>query len=60
MSLLPLTLCVDPCQLVSMARELRIQYPGAICRVLNRGDQREDIFLDDEDWRKFLATLEEA
>ncbi len=28
--------------------------------VLNRGDQREDIFLDDEDRHKFLAALEQA
>jgi putative transposase len=27
---------------------------------MNRGDQREDIFLDDEDRRKFLSTLGEA
>lgn len=28
--------------------------------VLNRGGQREDIFLDEEDRQKFLATLEES
>ena len=28
--------------------------------VMNRGDQREDIFQDDEDRQKFLATLGEA
>ena len=43
-----------------MPRELRIEYPGAMYHVLNRGDQREDIFLDDEDRQKFLATLEQA
>ena len=43
-----------------MPRELRIQYPGAIYHVLNRGDQREDIFLDDQDRQRFLATLGEA
>lgn len=43
-----------------MPRKLRLEYPGAIYHVLNRGDQREDIFWDDEDRQKFLATLEEA
>ena len=28
--------------------------------VMNRGDQREDIFRDDEDRQKFLSTLGEA
>jgi hypothetical protein len=28
--------------------------------VMNRGDQREDIFRDDEDRQKFMLTLGEA
>jgi REP element-mobilizing transposase RayT len=43
-----------------MARKLRIQYPGAIYLVMNRGDRREAIFRDDSDRKLFLATLEEA
>lgn len=43
-----------------MARKLRIQYPGAIYHVMNRGDRREAIFEDDQDRRSFLATLAEA
>src|SRR5436189_3879045 len=43
-----------------MPRELRIEYPGAIYHVLNRGDQRDDTFLDDEDRHKFLTVLEQA
>ena len=43
-----------------MARKLRIQYPGAIYHVMNRGDRREPIFRDDLDHRRFLATLGEA
>ena len=43
-----------------MPRKLRIQYPGAMYHVMNRGDQREAIFRDDEDRQKFLATLGEA
>ena len=43
-----------------MPRKLRIQYPGAIYHVMNRGDRREDIFLDDADRQLFLSTLAEA
>jgi REP element-mobilizing transposase RayT len=43
-----------------MPRSLRIEYHGAIYHVLNRGDRREDIFRDDSDHQRFLATLEEA
>jgi hypothetical protein len=32
-----------------MSRKLRIEYPGAMYHVMNRGDQREDIFRDDQD-----------
>jgi hypothetical protein len=31
-----------------MARKLRVQYPGAIHHVMNRGDRREPIFRDDQ------------
>ena len=43
-----------------MARKLRVQYPGAIDHVLNRGDRREPIFRDDPDRLRFLETLAEA
>jgi hypothetical protein len=43
-----------------MARKLRVQYPGAIYHVMNRGDRREAIFNDDNDRRLFLSTLGEA
>ena len=32
-----------------MARKLRVEYPGAIYHLMNRGDRRESIFKDDED-----------
>jgi hypothetical protein len=32
-----------------MSRKLHIEYPGAMYHVMNRGDQSEDIFEDDED-----------
>ena len=41
-------------------RKLRIQYPGAVYHVMNRGDRREDIVLDDADRQLFLQTLGEA
>ena len=40
-----------------MPRKLRVQYPGAIYHLMNRGDRREDIFEDDQDRRRFLETL---
>jgi REP element-mobilizing transposase RayT len=43
-----------------MARKLRVQYPGAVYHVLNRGYRREAIFPEDEDRRQFLATLGQA
>ncbi len=36
-----------------MARKLRVEYPGAIYHVMNRGDRREPIFNDDEDRKRF-------
>jgi REP element-mobilizing transposase RayT len=43
-----------------MSRKLRIEYLGAMYHVMSRGDQREDIFRDDDDREKFLSTLGEA
>ena len=43
-----------------MARKVRIQYPGASYRVMNRGDRREAIFEDDEDRERRLQTLTQA
>jgi REP element-mobilizing transposase RayT len=43
-----------------MARQLRIEYPGAIYHVMNRGDRREPIFHDDFDRQRFVATFSEA
>ena len=40
-----------------MARKLRVEYPGAVYHVMNRGDRREPIFRDDEDGQRFLDTL---
>jgi len=43
-----------------MARNLRVQYPGAIYHAMNRGDRREAIFSDDRDRECFLDTLAET
>lgn len=43
-----------------MPRKLRLQYPGAIYHVMNRGDRGEDIVLDDTDRKSFLQTLGQA
>jgi len=40
-----------------MARPLRIQYPGALYHVTNRGNERKSIFKDDVDRREFLMIL---
>jgi len=37
-----------------MSRKLRIEYPGAMYHVMNRGTNAEDIFRDDHDRQKFL------
>src|SRR6266550_3144019 len=43
-----------------MPRKLRVEYPGAIYHVMNRGDRREPIFRDDADRQRFVNTLDEA
>ncbi|HAO77954.1 MAG TPA: hypothetical protein DCQ92_03055 [Verrucomicrobia subdivision 3 bacterium] len=40
-----------------MARKLRVEYPGAICHVLNRGDRREPIFWDNADRQRFVEAM---
>ena len=43
-----------------MARKVRVEYPGALYHVMNRGDRREAIFRDDKDRLLFIETLGEA
>lgn len=40
-----------------MLRKARVEFPGAVYHVLDRGDRREAIFRDDPDRERFLATL---
>jgi putative transposase len=43
--------------MLRMARQLRIQYEGAIYHLMSRGDRREEIFRDDLDQKSFLQSL---
>lgn len=40
-----------------MARPLRLEFPGAVYHVTARGNERREVFRDDEDRRLFLSTL---
>lgn len=42
-----------------MARQWRIEFPGALYHVLSRGNARQNIFTSDDDRYLFLALLEE-
>jgi hypothetical protein len=48
------------CCVERMPRALRIEYPGAIYHVLSRGGRREEIFRDEEDWSRFINTLQQT
>ena len=43
-----------------MARQVRIEYPGAFYHVFSRGNQKQPIFLTDEDRYFFLKCLRDA
>lgn len=43
-----------------MSRPLRVQYPGALYHVTNRGNERKAIFKDDFDRREFLKILSQS
>ena len=43
-----------------MARQLRLEYPGAVWHVTSRGNNRGDIYFDDDDRLMFLGLLAEA
>jgi putative transposase len=43
-----------------MARKARVEFPGAIYHVLDRGDRREAIFLDGWDRERFLEMVGEV
>lgn len=43
-----------------MARPLRIEYPGAVYHITNRGNERREIYKDDLDRKTFLDTLQQV
>jgi putative transposase len=45
---------------LSMARALRIQYPGALYHVTSRGNERKKIYLSKPDYVKFKEYLRDA
>jgi hypothetical protein len=45
---------------VCVARKLRVEYPGAVHHVVNRGDRREPIFKSDQDRALCFNTLAES
>ena len=40
-----------------MGRSLRICYPGLIYHVINRGNNRQTVFLEDEDYERYLGVV---
>jgi putative transposase len=43
-----------------MARPLRLHAPGILCHVTSRGNAKQQIFGDDEDYARFLEVLSNA
>lgn len=43
-----------------MTGKHRIEFPGALCHVFSRGNNKGDIFLDDKDYNVFLKKLREV
>jgi len=43
-----------------MARPLRIEYPGALYHITDRGNERKSIYRDDADRRKMMKYIAEA
>jgi putative transposase len=43
-----------------MARKIRIEYAGAACHVMARGNPGRDIYDDERDHKLWLETLGEA
>ena len=41
-----------------MARPLRLEYPGAVCHVIARGNERRAVFREDRDRELYLERLE--
>jgi putative transposase len=42
---------------LAMARAARIEYPGALYHIITRGNQKQRIFVDDKDRKRYMALL---
>jgi len=51
---------LEPVNHGGMARQLRIEYPGAWYHIKDRGNERKAVFREDGDRRHFLELLEES
>jgi putative transposase len=40
-----------------MSRPIRIQYPGAFYHIMTRGNERSNIFNNNEDYQDFLLVF---
>src|SRR5205814_2507643 len=58
--LLLLTFPTHLATVAAMPRTMRVEYPGAIYHIVDRGDRREDILINDVDRQDFLKTLAEG
>lgn len=43
-----------------MARQLRVEFEGAIYHVMVRGNRRKNVFVDEHDYSRFLQRLSES
>ncbi|MFH1438330.1 MAG: transposase, partial [Pseudomonadota bacterium] len=43
-----------------MARRIRLEYPGATYHVMSRGNNKQRVFFDREDYELFLSILKEV
>ncbi len=44
--------------LLEMARKIRIEFSGALYHVLARGNNKQQIFKDDQDYKAYLKRIE--
>ena len=51
---------VERGSVAGMARPIRVEFPGAVYHVMARGNERREVFRDDQDRTRFLETLAET
>jgi len=44
----------------AIARRPRVHFPGALYHVISRGNQRQKVYKDEHDYRRFQTTLVEV